>query len=115
MVYFMCRWFFFFQAEDGIRDGTVTGVKTCALPIWRRIEKAADLVAAGKMLALGAQHDDPDAPIGVEGLEGRAQLLAFGHRDDVEWRPVENDIGALARGIDLDTKAIEPVGPGGCR
>src|SRR6266568_5870088 len=26
-------WFFFFQAEDGIRDGTVTGVQTCALPI----------------------------------------------------------------------------------
>src|SRR3989338_10986281 len=24
----------FFQAEDGIRDGTVTGVQTCALPIW---------------------------------------------------------------------------------
>src|SRR2546430_13239575 len=26
--------FFFFQAEDGIRDLTVTGVLTCALPIW---------------------------------------------------------------------------------
>src|SRR5207245_5366569 len=26
--------FFFFQAEDGIRDATVTGVQTCALPIW---------------------------------------------------------------------------------
>src|SRR5256886_7557622 len=28
--------FFFFQAEDGIRDLTVTGVQTCALPIWMR-------------------------------------------------------------------------------
>src|SRR5215510_8891618 len=28
---FVC--FFFFQAEDGIRDGHVTGVQTCALPI----------------------------------------------------------------------------------
>src|SRR5712691_6974401 len=28
----MC-FFFFFQAEDGIRDLTVTGVQTCALPI----------------------------------------------------------------------------------
>src|SRR2546430_3673524 len=31
--------FFFFQAEDGIRDLTVTGVQTCALPIsssWNR-------------------------------------------------------------------------------
>src|SRR5690625_1549585 len=27
----ICR--FFFQAEDGIRDGHVTGVQTCALPI----------------------------------------------------------------------------------
>src|SRR5207253_4747878 len=27
------RTFFFFQAEDGIRDGHVTGVQTCALPI----------------------------------------------------------------------------------
>src|SRR3989442_12981182 len=30
-----CRvFFFFFQAEDGIRDADVTGVQTCALPIW---------------------------------------------------------------------------------
>src|SRR6266498_1772310 len=28
--------FFFFQAEDGIRDADVTGVQTCALPIWIR-------------------------------------------------------------------------------
>src|SRR2546430_11098178 len=28
--------FFFFQAEDGIRDLTVTGVQTCALPISER-------------------------------------------------------------------------------
>src|SRR5439155_6132373 len=27
------NFFFFFQAEDGIRDGHVTGVQTCALPI----------------------------------------------------------------------------------
>src|SRR2546430_2420210 len=30
--------FFFFQAEDGIRDLTVTGVQTCALPIFRRFK-----------------------------------------------------------------------------
>src|SRR5438874_3700090 len=29
------RFFFFFQAEDGIRDLYVTGVQTCALPISR--------------------------------------------------------------------------------
>src|SRR5260370_16672480 len=29
----VCCCFFFFQAEDGIRDSSVTGVQTCALPI----------------------------------------------------------------------------------
>src|SRR2546429_5890981 len=38
-----CMIFFFFQAEDGIRDVAVTGVQTCALPI--SIE--ADKVSAG--------------------------------------------------------------------
>src|SRR2546430_14169993 len=33
--------FFFFQAEDGIRDLTVTGVQTCALPISLRPAAAA--------------------------------------------------------------------------
>src|SRR2546430_1223773 len=32
----LCVFFFFFQAEDGIRDLTVTGVQTCALPIYSR-------------------------------------------------------------------------------
>src|SRR5207248_6060171 len=33
-ILFICIFFFFFfQAEDGIRDRTVTGVQTCALPI----------------------------------------------------------------------------------
>src|SRR5207245_5222622 len=31
---------FFFQAEDGIRDATVTGVQTCALPIWTEQDRA---------------------------------------------------------------------------
>src|SRR5699024_12109506 len=30
----ICLFIFFFQAEDGIRDRNVTGVQTCALPIW---------------------------------------------------------------------------------
>src|SRR6267154_5031160 len=32
---------FFFQAEDGIRDGRVTGVQTCALPISKSSEPLA--------------------------------------------------------------------------
>src|SRR5699024_11314408 len=31
---------FFFQAEDGIRDRNVTGVQTCALPIYRVVDHA---------------------------------------------------------------------------
>src|SRR2546421_7963434 len=35
VVLYRCMWhFFFFQAEDGIRDLIVTGVQTCALPIF---------------------------------------------------------------------------------
>src|SRR5699024_11946961 len=30
------KYIFFFQAEDGIRDRNVTGVQTCALPIYMR-------------------------------------------------------------------------------
>src|SRR2546425_10303546 len=32
--------FFFFQAEDGIRDKLVTGVQTCALPIYFQVSQA---------------------------------------------------------------------------
>src|SRR2546426_3364550 len=42
---FLC--FFFFQAEDGIRDYKVTGVQTCALPIWD-----VDLVVLGAIADL---------------------------------------------------------------
>src|SRR5437763_8480559 len=47
--------YFFFQAEDGIRDTSVTGVQTCALPIcgWRRLDDRlhrahGDAVAAAR-------------------------------------------------------------------
>src|SRR5690606_39879889 len=35
LTWFLFFTFFFFQAEDGIRDFHVTGVQTCALPIWK--------------------------------------------------------------------------------
>src|SRR2546426_1181809 len=41
-----CRLFFFFQAEDGIRDYKVTGVQTCALPI-----------LIGAVFAAGSSYD----------------------------------------------------------
>src|SRR5699024_11411694 len=36
----LLSFFFFFQAEDGIRDRNVTGVQTCALPISFSFEKS---------------------------------------------------------------------------
>src|SRR5438105_12006233 len=36
--------FFFFQAEDGIRDPLVTGVQTCALPIFVSIDHYVDAI-----------------------------------------------------------------------
>src|SRR5437879_11576712 len=39
---FFC-FFFFFQAEDGIRDTSVTGVQTCALPISRKVQRMSGL------------------------------------------------------------------------
>ena len=36
--------FFFFQAEDGIRDYDVTGVQTCALPIYTATVKFATAI-----------------------------------------------------------------------
>src|SRR5437773_4378670 len=47
--------FFFFQAEDGIRDRDVTGVQTCALPISRSelVQKARQF-PAGAFLLWGA-------------------------------------------------------------
>src|SRR5207248_7651967 len=46
--------FFFFQAEDGIRDRTVTGVQTCALPISLLLQFV--LAALRLRQAAGAQH-----------------------------------------------------------
>src|SRR5256885_7840017 len=41
-------YFFFFQAEDGIRDYKVTGVQTCALPISRQPGTARPLYERGR-------------------------------------------------------------------
>src|SRR5204862_1898516 len=49
--------FFFFQAEDGIRDLYVTGVQTCALPIsWRRVAAAAMVLSFVPCVWLAVSH-----------------------------------------------------------
>src|SRR5256886_937579 len=52
--------FFFFQAEDGIRDLTVTGVQTCALPIYRAAR--ADSLVGTQHHGEGAHHEHDGAP-----------------------------------------------------
>src|SRR5689334_25407410 len=57
---------FLFQAEDGIRDGTVTGVQTCALPICDPLsrERAAELV----------MHDEFRGSLARQGITEEAYL-----------------------------------------
>src|SRR5690625_7756271 len=61
--------FFFFQAEDGIRDGHVTGVQTCALPICPPAEgrTPARRAVSGRAYPGGMEEDlfslGGDAPV----------------------------------------------------
>src|SRR2546430_9202394 len=87
--------FFFFQAEDGIRDLTVTGVQTCALPISKAEPPAA---------ALRAQTPPPNA-VTVDGSEAMfttmCALLAAGFESNVSsdnWtRSEERRVGKECR------------------
>src|SRR2546430_11016190 len=62
--------FFFFQAEDGIRDLTVTGVQTCALPIstakWENIAIVKAVQAAVCPLNTRNGATGMNAPIAVD-------------------------------------------------
>src|SRR5262249_57945213 len=51
VLYIILLYFFFFQAEDGIRYWSVTGVQTCALPISQR--HAAGVQVGGQFLEPG--------------------------------------------------------------
>src|SRR6266536_4554194 len=67
--------FFFFQAEDGIRDPLVTGVQTCALPICR--DGGADLYHARTVPAGSYGLAAPVPSIGIPNiLVVRADLPA---------------------------------------
>src|SRR5260370_28181455 len=44
---------FFFQAEDGIRDSSVTGVQTCALPICQSFLVALEFIEGNAFVVVG--------------------------------------------------------------
>src|SRR5690625_2606073 len=76
MSCFLILFLFFFQAEDGIRDGHVTGVQTCALPI----SGAIMVLFVFVLMLLNFRDDDVvDAKLGmhqlVAVLMGIAMLL----------------------------------------
>src|SRR2546422_4957694 len=87
--------FFFFQAEDGIRDVAVTGVQTCALPI-SRAAAAAEISGIEDRVTLWVQTDDEDlfAPSGSHA----ANDVSIARRIDPDARPPGN-VGVAKRGI----------------
>src|SRR5437762_11743945 len=91
---------FFFQAEDGIRDTSVTGVQTCALPISviehrQPIEVRRDTDAAWPFHALLNRDGAPQGGRSEErrvGKEGRDRRERDERREEDEpskWRPQE--------------------------
>src|SRR5260370_12108484 len=59
IIVLLALFFFFFQAEDGIRDSSVTGVQTCALPIY--------LMAWGKVAEIAEKFLMKGSEIAIEG------------------------------------------------
>src|SRR2546429_1398676 len=57
--------FFFFQAEDGIRDVAVTGVQTCALPICPRLVDRPDRPDEGVLDQVGRVELAPQPGVQV--------------------------------------------------
>src|SRR5256885_8847381 len=76
--------FFFFKAEDGIRDYKVTGVQTCALPISHLFREA--LVPVGARVGRGEQLLDDRPALSLERRERPRHVLAR-----LAERPVEGD------------------------
>src|SRR3712207_8355625 len=90
--------FFFFQAEDGIRDIGVTGVQTCALPISGTVDPAlarevADPAVQPRLLLrahrLRGQDDDRDLgrrPVRAK-LFDRSEERRVGKECRSRWSP----------------------------
>src|SRR3712207_8867453 len=96
MVFERGRWcrlvFFFFQAEDGIRDIGVTGVQTCALPIWvRRAAPGVALTSPFGPAQSGAAQPRPGAGGTAPGLrvgaDDRSEERRVGKECRSRWSP----------------------------
>src|SRR5204862_2885484 len=77
-VFVIVTYFFFFQAEDGIRDLYVTGVQTCALPICHndgkivsRGDDAGEHQNRRQDVLPGARGGDEDVPLADRSEERR--------------------------------------------
>src|SRR5437764_14489254 len=77
--------FFFFQAEDGIRDTSVTGVQTCALPIWLALTVSGTLAGGeGKPRRIVDVSTDRDVWVKTDaGWRIRSEERREGKRVDV--------------------------------
>src|SRR5574339_55319 len=90
---FCCRlFFFFFQAEDGIRDRLVTGVQTCALPICDpQSSPKSRSPSRGTPRFSGTPSSEPFLPSG-SGQEGRLPCFVWKgfptFRSHLRMRPV---------------------------
>src|SRR5690349_7106772 len=109
----MSLFFFFFQAEDGIRDLYVTGVQTCALPICHLLVELGlprhPVVREVAQLVL-----QPLEPVLDDGVVGDA-LLQRDHGDVVlgsAARPQDADQGAEAEADGEDQRQGEQQGEG---
>src|SRR2546430_9900886 len=92
----MCLFFFFFQAEDGIRDLTVTGVQTCALPISRvGLVREVVLVELRRPHELGARDRVPVDRLVLLGDVHDGHRRAA--RDDADERSEERRVGKEGR------------------
>src|SRR5205823_11407124 len=83
--------YFFFQAEDGIRGKLVTGVQTCALPIWELFSLGEARVGAA------APHVGPAAVREVDEREEFPQRPAFHRLADPGQVAVLEQLGEIGR------------------
>src|SRR5438093_13438082 len=110
--------FFFFQAEDGIRDWSVTGVQTCALPICglsravvviEASEKSGSLITA--RLALDQGRDVLAVPGNV--LSGRNRgahaLLRDGAKIVEDADDILEELGMCRRGATAEKRGTVPL------